>query len=66
MTLKEYKEKLDKHDWFYMMSGDSRIYDSGLVKDKEILKLALENETFMKAYRAKHRQMFPSKLRTHK
>jgi len=33
MSLEEYKEMLEQHDWYYMMSDDHRVYRAG--KDAE-------------------------------
>jgi hypothetical protein len=29
MTLQDYYEELDKHDWYYQYSDDSRVYNKG-------------------------------------
>lgn len=50
MTLKQYKERLQKHDWYYSFSEDGRVYDSGLAEEKELKKLAENNSSFKKAY----------------
>lgn len=58
MTLKEYKQKLDKHDWFYMMSDDPRWYDSGLAAETELEKLAEKDKELREAFDAKKNELF--------
>lgn len=38
-TLGEYWDALSSHDWFYMMSDSSRIYEEGLKRDGELAAL---------------------------
>jgi len=66
MKLKEYKERLNKHDWYYMMSEDPRWYDSGHAEENELRQLAETKPSFKKAFDAKYKELFPSMLRTHK
>ena len=48
MTLKEnqdidiysFKKMLDNHDWYYMMSDDSRVYDIGSEQEKKLKNIA--------------------------
>lgn len=58
MTLKEYKEKLNKHDWYYAMSDDPRIYDTGLAEENELKRLAENKPSFMKAFKNKEDSLF--------
>lgn len=61
MNLKEYKEKLNKHDWFYVMTEDPKVYDSGLAEENEIKKLAESKKSFMKAYETKKLEVYGNK-----
>lgn len=61
MNLQQYKERLEKHDWYYSFSEDGRIYDSGLAEEKELKKLAENNPSFMKAYQNKFDKLFKKK-----
>lgn len=64
MNLKEYKTRLDKHDWYYMMSDDRRAYEAGQAEENELRKLSEARKTYKKAYDSKVKQMFPKKLKT--
>lgn len=37
-----FKEKLDKHDWYYLYSDDVTVYRSGLAKEEALFKEAKE------------------------
>ena len=58
MTLREYKKRLDKHDWYYVMSDDPRWYDAGLAEEKELIKLAQSKPSFTKAFQDKRDSIF--------
>lgn len=57
MNLKEYKKRLDKHDWYYMMSDDHRIYEAGSAEEKELRKLAEARKTYKRAFDLKVKQI---------
>lgn len=40
MTLDEYYDILDKHDWFYEFSDDSRVYGRGVKAKQDLLNTA--------------------------
>lgn len=61
MDLKQYKARLDKHDWHYASSHDSRWYEAGLAEEVELKRLASENKSFQKAYDAKVKKVFKVK-----
>lgn len=58
MTLREYKRRLNKHDWHYAMSDDSRWYDAGLAEENELKRLAETKPTFAKAFKEKKDSLF--------
>lgn len=57
--LEAFKQKLERHDWFFYFSDDSRVYNAGEATSK-----ALVNETkngpieFKKAYNEAHKKRF--------
>lgn len=57
MTLRQYRDRLNKHDWFYMMSDDRRIYESGKANETELQKLAKTDSNFQKAYDSKYKSV---------
>lgn len=61
MTLESYKERLERHDWYYMMSDDPRVYDSGKQEEDNLKKLAEGRKTYKEAYEKMERKMFPKK-----
>jgi hypothetical protein len=61
MNLKEFKKKLEEHDWFYIFSDDTRKYDKGHASEMELKRLSYGKKTYLKAYEAKHKKMFPKK-----
>jgi len=36
MTLRELYRELERHDWFYMMSDDGRVYERGHETEREL------------------------------
>lgn len=49
-TLEEYKNALNKHDWFYFMSDDPRVYESGSFNHNKLVRLAGLNKEYEKQY----------------
>ena len=43
MTIQEYYDKLEKHDWYYAMSDDHRYWVAGERSIKELKRLADEH-----------------------
>lgn len=58
MNLKEYKQKLKEHDWYYVMTDDPRVYDEGLAKETELKRLAENNKSFKSAYEKHFQSLF--------
>ena len=50
MTLKEYYELLESHDWYYGMSDDYSIYINGETSSLRLLSLAKESPAFAELY----------------
>lgn len=46
VTAEDFKIMLEEHDWWYMMSDDSRIYEDGLASEKELRRIAATNPDF--------------------
>jgi hypothetical protein len=61
MNLKEYKIALNKHDWYYGMSDDPRVFNAGYAEEVRLEKLAESRKTYKKAFEAKKEKIFPSK-----
>lgn len=65
-ALDAFKEKLERHDWFYYFSDDGRVYNAGEAASK-----ALVNETkngpieFKRAYNQAHAKRFNQECFTH-
>jgi len=58
MNLREFKNRLDKHDWYYASSDDGRVYEKGLEEEKS-LKLIMEGKvTYQKAYNSQFNKYF--------
>lgn len=57
ITLKEYEDMLNKHDWYYMMSEDHYVYARGAYKQQELKALATTDELkeMFEHYQAKHK-----------
>lgn len=44
MTLQEYYDELDRHDWYYAFSDDGRVYDAGECASNRLRHLSKEIE----------------------
>lgn len=60
MTKKDYQNKLNNHDWFYVMSDDPKVYEAGLKEEKELKNLFI-NKGYEDMYKAKSFQIFNPK-----
>ncbi len=58
MNIKEYKERLKKHDWHYSSSDDMRRYDAGLAEEKALKSLTHGRKTYKKAYESQFKKHF--------
>lgn len=61
MSIEEYKQQLKDHDWYYVMSDDDRIFNSGNDEYVELYRIAKENPEFMDAYKEEFYKHFPPK-----
>lgn len=61
MNFEDYKKRLNKHDWYYSMSDDPRVYESGLAEESKLKMLAARNKSFQKAYDTKRNALFAIK-----
>ncbi len=50
MTLKEFYDKLEKHDWWYCMSDDGKVYERGSQNFEKLKKIANESTEHMTLY----------------
>ena len=48
MTVAEYTQLLERHDWHYQMSDDPRAYEQGRQERQRIVALAESNPEFAK------------------
>ena len=46
MTIEEYRELLERHDWHYQMSDDRRVYEQGRKERERLITLAEQDEEF--------------------
>lgn len=59
LSLDEFKQRLKGHDWFYYMSDDHRVWQSGEQDAGEILGIARSgSHEFRKAYNQHHAKHF--------
>lgn len=49
--LKEYKEKLNNHDWFYDMSDDPRVFEDGRASYRSLIKEKTGKPDFEEAFK---------------
>jgi len=50
ITLTQYEEMLQKHDWYYMMSESPSVYENGSRNLEEILRISKINLVFKELY----------------
>lgn len=55
---KEFKALLSSHDWYYIFSGDSRVYSRGKTSQEELKKLCKDNKKFHTLYENKRKEIF--------
>jgi len=58
MNLKEFKERLAKHDWHYVQSDDSRVYQKGLTEEKALKSMTHGKITYKHAYDSHFKKIF--------
>lgn len=58
ISLKDYWNMLDRHDWHYDCSDDHRIWASGLGNEKKLLSIATQSADHKKLYEAFRRHYF--------
>lgn len=58
MTLEEYKMRLEKHDWYHIMSDDPHKFDAGQKEEAFLLGLTVDNPEFLLAYLEIYRKNF--------
>lgn len=57
--LDDYKQQLERHDWFFYFSDDHRVYTGGENESNRILNLAKNGPIeFKKAYNDAHKRRF--------
>lgn len=59
MNIREFEERLKKHDWCYMMSDDDRWYDAGLAEEKALLSICHGKVTYQRLYDKYLHKQFP-------
>jgi hypothetical protein len=50
MSLSDFYEILDKHDWWYYFSDDMKVYNKGEVEEDKIKKFASKNPERLKLF----------------
>lgn len=50
MTLKEFYQELEKHDWYYDMSDDHGVWERGTANKRRLEGIAEESEEHRKLY----------------
>lgn len=50
MTLEEYKQQLEAHDWYYHMSDDPSKYSLGYDNNVRLKLLIIDNDEFLQAF----------------
>lgn len=50
MTKDEFKEILEKHDWFYSMSDDHRVWKAGVAAEGRIKEIRESDPTLNQLY----------------
>ena len=60
MEIEEYKDLLEKHDWYYMFSDDNKVYDNGKNSEENLIKLYKENPELEILYKARIEKYFYS------
>lgn len=58
MTLTEFYDELDKHDWYYDWSDDGRVWDRGHANLSRLLNIAGESKAHQLLYDAFHAHHF--------
>ena len=58
MNIKEFKQRLTKHDWHYAQSHDSRVYERGLAEEKALLSMTQGKITYKNAYNSHFKKIF--------
>ena len=61
MDLKQYWELLNKHDWYYNFSDDSRAYRKGYEADTELRSYKSESPAHAKLFEDFHTHNFSGK-----
>lgn len=52
ISLREYWELLNNHDWFYQWSDDHRVYQKGFRESQELSTLSIHGKDFQDLYQA--------------
>jgi len=51
MSLQEFFDELEKHDWYYEYSDDQRVWDKGNTNSKRLSGISEESEEHKKLYK---------------
>ena len=58
ITLKKYKDMLDKHDWFWFNSDSTQVRDLWYTAEQKLEKLAATYKTYQNAFDRKKESIF--------
>lgn len=61
VSLKEFYEMLEKHDWYYAWSDDVRVYDRGMLSYGRLAKVAEQSDKHRELLKAYADHMFSGK-----
>ena len=61
LTLAEYWDELNRHDWYHMMSDDMRVYQSGQQAEKRLERLARDSKAHQALKKAFAKHYFSGK-----
>ena len=58
--INDFKKALEAHDWYYMMSDSSRVYDAGVASEKSLRAMAKDlGSAGVNLYNKFHKKHFP-------
>ena len=61
MNLRQFKERLAKHDWHYSSSDDDRVYERGLAEENALKSLMKGKVSYQNAYQSQFNKHFKNK-----
>lgn len=56
ITLDQYKEMLNKHNWYYSLSDDQSVYNKGYDDEAKLRELTINNNQFLEEFNLKAKE----------